>query len=103
MSDYIPKINDYVKWIDPPFHYEEGCVYFITGDVNNPPGFRQHQQYLTLEIGVKDRPKDDSFNGHCLHRKIHTLLLVFEKDWKNLVYVKSRKSKHLKHYSECED
>ena len=103
MSSYIPKVNDYVKWIDPPFHCEEGWVYFVTGDIPNPPGFPKQQQYITIEIGVRDRPNCDTNNGTCLHKKIHTLLLCFEKDWKNLKYIKSRKSKHLKHYSECDD
>ena len=100
---YIPKVNDYVKWIDPPFHDEEGWVYFCTGEIENVPGFPEHQEYITIEISTKNKPLDEYSNGKQLHDKIHSLLLCYKKDWKNLVYVKSRKSKRPNHYSECED
>ena len=100
---YIPKVNDYVRWIDPPFKCDEGWVYFVCPEIETAPGFPKQRRYITIEIGVKDKPKDDEFNGTNLHSKIHTLLLCFEEDWHKLEYVKSRKFKRPNHYSECED
>ena len=100
---YIPKVNDYVRWIDPPFHCEEGWVYFVCPELETAPGFPDHPRYITIEIGVRDKPKDDAFNGTNLHSKIHTLLLCFEHDWKNLEYIKSRRFKKPNHHSQVDD
>lgn len=74
---YTPKVNDYVKW----GNQVEGWIYWID----------EHQSYLTIEIAVK--LKDDENIDCCpIHRKYHCLVVCYQHDWKNLVYVKSRKS-----------
>ena len=100
---YIPKVNDYVRWIDPPFKCDEGWVYFVCPEIETAPGFPKQRRYITIEVGVKDKPKDDEFNGTNLHSKIHTLLLCFEEDWHKLEYVKSRRFKKPNHHSQVDD
>ena len=86
---YIPKVNDYVIWDRGKYGKDEGCVYFYG------------EEYITIETGVKPRP-DDECEGRK-HQFIHTLLLCHAPFWKELEYVKSRKSQHPQHYSECDD
>ena len=71
MISYTPQIDDYVKWNDL-----SGWVYFICDD------------YITIEIGVKDKPDELVY----FHKKTHCLLLCYREDWKDLVYVKNRKT-----------
>jgi hypothetical protein len=72
---YEPQINDYVKWTKGV----EGWVYFKIGE------------YITIEIGV--RPKDClNFQACCLHRNERVLVVCYHSQWKELKYVKSRKS-----------
>lgn len=76
MNQYIPKLNDYVRWEKDKFSVE-GWVYFVDSD------------YITIEIGVKC--KDDENVKHCpIHRKHHTLVVCYPESWKQLVYVRSR-------------
>ena len=86
---YVPKVNDYVIWDKGEYGIDEGWVYFYSDD------------YITIETGVRPRP-DAECEG-SLHQSIHTLLLCHHHYWDQLKYVKSRKYKHPKHYSECED
>lgn len=68
-TNYVPKVDDYVKW-----RKLEGWVYFKCAD------------YITIEIGVRDKPDD------CVdfHKKVHCLILCYCEDWPELKYVKSR-------------
>jgi hypothetical protein len=70
---YIPKIDDYVKW-----KTVEGWVYFV---IDN--------DYITIEISVKDKP--DSLVTR--HKKIHCLMLCYTPYWKELEYIHSRRYK----------
>ncbi len=85
---YIPKVNDYVIWDRGEYGKDEGWVYFYD------------EEYITIETSVK--PKHDC-SPNDRHKMIHTLLLCHAPFWKDLQYVKSRKSSNPKHYSECED
>ena len=72
---YEPKVNDYVKWSKGI----EGWVYF------------KDKEYLTIEVSV--RPKDDVNYKCCsLHRNERLLVVCYHCQWKELTYVKSRKS-----------
>ena len=72
---YDPQINDYVFWAKGI----EGWVYF------------KDKEYLTIEVSV--RPKDDeNYQACCLHRNERLLVVCYHKQWKELTYVKSRKS-----------
>lgn len=78
---YKPQINDYVKWTKGV----EGWVYF------------KNKEYITIEISV--RPKDtDNYYACALHKNERVLVLCFSKQWNELEYVKSRKSKYEEKY-----
>ena len=87
---YIPKVNDYVIWDKGEHGKDEGWVYFFS------------EEYITIETGIRPKPPDQ-YSANDRHRYIHTLLLCHAPFWKDLQYVKSRKSKYPQHYSECED
>jgi len=72
---YEPQVNDYVKWSKEI----EGWVYFKDGE------------YITIEVSV--RLKDcENYEACSLHRNERLLVLCYHNQWKELVYVKSRKS-----------
>jgi len=74
---YVPKVNDYVKWKP----HIEGWVYF------------KDKKYITIEIGVK--PKDnENYEACSIHRNDRLMVLCYHNQWKELTYVKSRKSKY---------
>ena len=85
---YIPKVNDYVIWDRGEYGKDEGWVYFYD------------EEYITIETSVK--PKHDC-SPNDRHKYIHTLLLCHAQFWNELEYVKSRKSAHPQHYSECDN
>ena len=70
---YEPKINDRVKWRD-----HEGWVYTIT------------DEYFILEVATK--PKED--NLLPTHKKHHVLVLVFNNEFNNVVYLGHRQSQY---------
>jgi hypothetical protein len=89
---YMPKVNDYVVWDRGKYGNNEGWVYFVD------------KEYITIEVGVKPRPVTQCRSGkQPRHRMIHTLLVCHSQFWEELEYVKSRKSQHPQHYSECDD
>ena len=87
---YIPKVNDYVIWDRGKYGKDEGLVYLYD------------DAYITIETGVRPKPKDQ-YTQNERHKYIHTLLLCHAQFWDELEYVKSRKSPHPQHYSECDD
>ena len=89
-ESYIPKVNDYVIWDRGEYGKDEGWVYFYD------------EAYITIETGVRPKPKDQ-YTQNERHKYIHTLLLCHNQFWKDLQYVKSRKSAEPCHYSECEN
>ena len=86
---YIPKVNDYVIWDKGKYGKDEGWVYFFS------------EEYITIETAVKPRPDAECEGSR--HQFIHTLLLCHAEFWNQLEYVKSRKSAHPQHYSECDN
>ena len=90
-EDYLPKVNDYVIWDRGEYGKDEGWVYFCD------------EKYITIETGVKPKPKDE-YEKNPRHKMVHTLLLCYAESWHNLQYVKSRTPhEQIQHYSECED
>jgi len=72
---YEPQVNDYVKWTKGV----EGWVYF------------RDKEYITIEVSV--RPKDcENYLACCLHRNERVLVVCYPEQWKELEYIKSRKS-----------
>tara|TARA_B100000287_G_scaffold296633_1_gene279844 strand:+ start:127 stop:429 length:303 start_codon:yes stop_codon:yes gene_type:complete len=90
-EDYKPKVNDYVIWDKGEYGIEEGWVYFYD------------DEYITIETGVKPKPKDE-YEKNPRHRMIHTLLLCNNQFWHQLKYVRSRTPhEQIEHYSQCDD
>tara|TARA_B100000287_G_scaffold87109_1_gene79744 strand:- start:1327 stop:1626 length:300 start_codon:yes stop_codon:yes gene_type:complete len=89
-EEYHPKVNDYVIWDKGEYGKDEGWVYFYD------------DAYITIETGVKPKPKDQ-YEKEPRHKMIHTLLLCHARFWNQLKYVKSRKYQCPEHYSECDD
>ena len=87
---YVPKVNDYVIWDKGEYGSDEGWVYFFC------------DEYITIETGVRPKPPDQ-YTKNDRHKYIHTLLLCHAPFWKDLQYVKSRKSAYPQHYSECDN
>lgn len=73
---YEPKINDYVKW-HREYYSVEGWVYFVD------------EEYITIETGIKPKPSCQ-YTKNERHKNIHTLVLCYPQDWKDLEYIKSR-------------
>ena len=88
-ESYIPKVNDYVIWDKGEYGRDEGWVYFFS------------EEYITIETAIKPRPDAECEGSR--HHFIHTLLLCHAEFWKDLQYVKSRKSANPQHYSECDN
>lgn len=71
---YEPQVNDYVKW-----KHLEGWIYF------------KGSEYITIEYGV--RPKDEENYQCCpIHANERVLVVCYKEQWKQLEYIKSRKS-----------
>ena len=106
MSDtYEPEVDDYVvwereTWVGPIS--DEGWVYFKGDKIEPKRGFPTQARYITIETGVRDKPKEQLIDSP-LHKKVHTLLLCYEQDWHQLRFVKRRDSKIIQHYSQYDD
>ena len=87
---YEPEVNDYVIWDKGKYGVDKGWVYF------------KCDEYITIETGIKPKPPDQ-YSKNDRHKYIHTLLLCHAPFWKDLKYVKSRKSQCPNHYSECDN
>ena len=89
---YVPKVNDYVIWDRGEYGKDEGWVYFVD------------KEYITIETHVRPKPEEQlDRKSNNPHKMIHTLLVCHAVYWKELQYMKSRKSKYPQHYSECDD
>ena len=105
-KEYEPEVDDYVVWERETWVgtiSDEGWVYFKGDPVEPKKGFRTNPRYITIETGVRDKPKEQLQDGSCLHRKVHTLLLCYESQWKELKFIKRRETKHCQHYSQYDD
>ena len=72
---YEPTINDYVKWKDNI----EGWVYF------------KDIEYITIEVLVRPKHEDD-LKASPIHSNNRLLVICCPDHWKELTYIKSRKS-----------
>jgi len=74
---YEPNVDDYVTWKKDL----QGWIYF------------KDKQYVTIEISVT--PRHDNDIGHTpFHSNDRLLVLCYRDQWKELSYVKSRKSRY---------
>ena len=76
-NSYSPRVDDYVKW-NHNGHVDEGWVYFV-GD-----------EYLTIEVSVKDKPKCE-YTRNEKHKKVHCCVVCFPQYWHELQYIKNRR------------
>ena len=101
---YEPEVNDYVIWTNTnKDKCDEGWVYFKGDKVEEKKGFTTTPRYITIETGVRDKPKEQLDSGSRLHNKVHTLLLCYESQWKDLKFIKKRETKVIQHYSQYDD
>lgn len=85
---YVPKVDDYVIW-ERHGQRDEGWVYFVGDAPIKKKGFPTCPQYITIETGVKPKPYCEHAKNDR-HKMIHTLLLCYQTDWKDLKYIKTR-------------
>ena len=94
---YEPEVDDYVIWNQGEYGKYQGWVYFKSDSIDNDKrvknGWNPVPRYITLEIGTKPKPQCDIAKDRN-HKLIHTLLLCYESEWKNLTFIKKRKSKN---------
>ena len=106
MPNYEPEVNDYVVWERECWsgvHRDEGWVYFKGEPVEPKKGFTPPTRYITIETSVRDKPKEQLDGSSFLHNKVHTLLLCYESQWKDLKFIKKRESPNCEHYSQYDD
>ena len=101
---YEPEVDDYVVWERPSGDWEEGWVYFKGDKMEKKRGFRECPRYITIEVSVRDKPNCMYSSGQPMrHKKIHVLLLCNDAYWKELRYVKHRRTREIQHYSQYDD
>jgi len=101
---YEPEVNDYVIWDKGEYGKDEGWVYFKCPVMEEKKGFSENPRYITIETGVRDKPKEQlDCKSRLHHRKVHTLLLCYESQWEDLKFVKRREAAHCEHYSQYDD
>tara|TARA_R100000781_G_C4051940_1_gene117920 strand:+ start:37 stop:375 length:339 start_codon:yes stop_codon:yes gene_type:complete len=107
-NNYEPEVNDYVVWeretSTDHIEKDEGWVYFKGDPIEPKKGFNDVARYITIETAVRDKPKEELDCKSALHHdKVHTLLLCYEAQWKQLKFIKRRESPITEHYSQYDD
>ena len=92
-AGYEPEVNDYVVLDQGEYGITEGWVYFKGDPVVKRMGFNECPRYITIETHVTDKPNCEYSKNH-FHKKNHCLVLCYEQDWKDLKFIKRRKSKN---------
>ena len=87
---YEPQVDDYVKWTTKLGMVHEGWVYFKCDPTPKKKGFPHTDHYITIELGVRDMPPEQSKTS--LHKKNHVLLLCYHYQWHQLEYVTNRRN-----------
>ena len=85
---YKPVVDDYVIWNHNGLVHK-GWVYFID------------DLYITIETGIKPKPNCE-YTKNERHKYIHTLLLCFPNQWKDLEYIHTRKNRYGKTLEDME-
>ena len=92
---YEPEVNDYVIWTTAWGMVHEGWVYFKAEPSEPKKGWRTPEQYITIEIGTKDRVECEyTADKPIRHKKHHICLLCYKENWKELKFVRRRVSIH---------
>ena len=61
---YEPEVNDYVVWTTELGMVHKGWVYFKADPTIEKRGWRKPQRYITIELGVKEKPDYNEDNPH---------------------------------------
>ena len=85
---YKPQVDDYVIWNRNGLVHK-GWVYFYD------------EKYITIETGIKPKPNCE-YTKIERHKYIHTLLLCFPTQWKELEYVHTRKNRYAETLADME-
>ena len=93
--DYETEVDDYVIWDKGEYGIDEGWVYFKGDPVEEKKGFPTNPRYITIETSVKPKPHCE-YAKNDKHKFIHTLLLCYESQWKELKFVKHRRPEEKK-------
>ena len=88
---YEPEVNDYVQWRTELGQVHEGWVYYKAAPTAPKRGWVTPQRYITIEVGVKEKPDYQEDNPH---RYVHILLCCYENQWSELKFVKKRKNRY---------
>jgi len=88
---YEPEVNDYVVWTTELGMVHKGWVYFKADPTIEKRGWKKPQRYITIELGVKEKP---DYNEDNPHKYVHVLLCCYEPQWKELKFVKKRKNRY---------
>ena len=91
MSNYIPQLNDYVKWTTELGMVHEGWVYYVASPIESKKGWKTPSRYITIEIATKPRKKCDLTT--FFHKRIHVCLCCYESNWHELEFIRRRVSK----------
>ena len=96
---YEPEVNDYVIWTNDLNNVHEGWVYFKCDPIDNKKrvesGWNEIPRYITIEIATKPKLHCEySKKADRNHKLIHTLLLCYDTEWRNLKFIKRRRSKN---------
>ena len=86
---YEPQVDDYVRWTTALGMIHEGWVYFKGEPAVKKKGWAKPEHYITIEVGVKDMPPEQSKTS--LHKKNHVLMLCYHSNWHELEYIKNRR------------
>ncbi len=99
---YEPEVDDYVIWDRGEYGKDEGWFYLKGDPVEIKKGFNECSRYITIETAI--RPKHMSMIArNDPHKYVHTLLLCYEQQWKELKFVKRRDKKAPDHYAEYDN
>ena len=86
---YEPQVDDYVRWTTALGMVHEGWVYFKCDPTPKKSGWAKPEQYITIELGVRDMPPEQQRTS--LHKKNHVLLLCYHFQWHQLEYITNRR------------
>ena len=81
-------------------------MYFKGDPVDNTrrvkEGWKPTERYITIETGIRLKPSC-SVAKNDPHKYIHTLLLCYESQWKDLRFIKKRNHREVQHWSQYDD
>ena len=93
--NYVPKVNDYVRWTTALGMVHEGWVYYKGKPDDNEKRIKNSwvpvSNYITIEIATKPRPQCDL--SKFMHKRIHVCICCYEDCWHELEFIRRRVSK----------